>query len=157
MERTQIDTLSGLFNREMYYRDVTKMSNSATGVIQFDMNGLKYINDNFGHLEGDKALRTIANSITKSVKRNMYAYRLGGDEFLVIANGGTEEDIKTVVERFKAHLKDTNYHCSTGYAYRKDKSIPFTDLLVEAEKNMYLDKEEFYKTSKIERRRGEKA
>ena len=157
MERTQIDTLSGLFNREMYYRDVTKMSSSATGVIQFDMNGLKYINDNFGHLEGDKALRTIANSITKSVKRNMYAYRLGGDEFLVIANGGTEEDIKTVVERFKSNLKDTNYHCSTGYAYRKDKSIPFTDLLVEAEKNMYLDKEEFYKTSKIERRRGEKA
>lgn len=157
MESTQVDSLTGLFNRETYYRDVLKMGGSATGVIQFDMNGLKYINDNLGHLEGDKALTTIAETILKSVKRSMYAYRLGGDEFVVIVNRCEEEEIRNTVQAFKDNLKKTSYHCSVGYAYRQDKNMNFTDLLKEAEKKMYIDKAEFYKSSSIERRKADKA
>ena len=149
MERSSIDTLTGLFNRETYYRDTLKMQDSANGVIQFDMNGLKYINDNFGHLEGDKALSTIAETIIKSAKRSMYAYRLGGDEFIIIVNNGTEEDIQKVVAKFKENLDKTSYHCSIGYAYRHDKNISFDELLKEAERHMYQDKEEFYKNYKM--------
>lgn len=155
MERTQVDTLTGLFNRETYYHDILKMNESATGVIQFDMNGLKYINDNYGHLEGDKALATIANVIVKSVNRNMYAYRLGGDEYIVIANNCPEDEIKKTIDKFKYLLSATAYRCSIGYAYRSDKNQSFTDLLKEAEKKMYEDKAEFYKTAKIERRKAE--
>ena len=155
MERSSIDTLTGLFNRETYYRDTLKMQDSATGVIQFDMNGLKYINDNFGHLEGDKALSTIADTIVKSAKRSMYAYRLGGDEFTIIVNNGSEEDIKKAVARFKDYLSKTPYHCSIGYAYRSDKTISFDELLKEAERKMYQDKEEFYKNAKFERRKAD--
>ena len=152
MEITQIDALTGLFNRETYYHDILKMHDSATGIIQFDMNGLKYINDNFGHLEGDKALSTIASLIIKCAKRNMYAYRLGGDEFLVIVNGGSQEDIDEVVVDFKDALSKTKYYCSIGCAYREDNSITLEDLLRDAEKAMYHDKAEFYKNANFERR-----
>lgn len=90
IERAQVDALTGLFNRETFYHDAQKMGNSITGVIQFDMNGLKYLNDKFGHAEGDKGLVTIAEIITKCAKRNMYVYRLGGDENLVLCVNGTK-------------------------------------------------------------------
>ena len=154
IERTQTDTLTGLFNRETYYRDVPRMEKTITGIIQFDMNGLKYLNDNYGHSEGDHALSSIANAILKSSEKRMYAYRLGGDEFIVLANEASEEDIKRVVENFKNELNNTTYHCSIGYSYRSDKNTSIDDLIKEAETNMYKDKSEFYRNSKIERRKA---
>ena len=155
IERTQIDTLTGLFNRETYYHDVQKMGRSVTGVIHFDMNGLKYINDTYGHFEGDKALAAIADVISKSAKRNMYVYRLGGDEYIVLSYGGSEADIIETVNEFKERIKDTGYHCSYGYSYRQDKNATVEDLIKEAERKMYEDKERFYKNSSFERRKVE--
>ena len=155
IERTQIDGLTGLFNRETYYHDVQKMGRSVTGVIQFDMNGLKYINDNFGHLEGDKALVTIAELITKFAKNNMYLYRLGGDEYVVLCHNGTEQDITETVEGFKKAIGETKYYCSTGYAIRSNADEPLENMMKEAEKRMYAEKEEFYKNSPFERRNSE--
>lgn len=154
MEKSQVDTLTGLFNRETYYADFPRMEKTMTGVIQFDMNGLKYINDNFGHLEGDEALATIASCIMHCTKSGMYAYRLGGDEFLVLVNKRTEQEIIAAIEKFKNDLHKTKYHCSVGYSYRKDKTVSGTDLLKQAEFKMYLDKEEFYKNANFERRKA---
>ena len=154
MERSQIDGLTGLFNRETFYHDKHKMEDSVIGVIQFDMDGLKYINDNLGHHEGDKALKTIASVINSSIKRNMYAYRLGGDEFIVLVNGGKEEDIKEVIKTFKEELGKTSYHCSVGFSYRENGEIGLKDLIKESEKAMYANKTEFYKNSNFERRKS---
>ncbi|MBR0294917.1 MAG: GGDEF domain-containing protein [Bacilli bacterium] len=152
-ERAQIDTLTGLFNRETYYHDVDRMGKSVNGVIQFDMNGLKYINDTFGHIEGDNALSTIAHIITKSAKRNMYAYRLGGDEFILLAINSSDAQLNEVIEKFKTKINETKYHCSISYAFRDNRSLDVEELLKEAEKKMYEDKAEFYKNSSIERRK----
>lgn len=154
IEKSQVDMLSGLFNRESFFSDIVKMEKSVTGVIQFDMNGLKFINDNYGHIEGDKALMTISDCILKSAKGNMYAYRLGGDEFIVLANKKTEEEIVNAIEKFKANLSKTNYHCSVGYAFKKEGTETISELIKESEKMMYKDKEEFYKNSKFERRKA---
>ena len=154
IESVRYDPLTGLFNRATYYQDILKMEKSATGVIQFDMNGLKYLNDNFGHQEGDKAIKDVAKIIVDSCNRKMYAYRLGGDEFIVIANSVVEEDIKTLIKKVEEGLVKVNRSCSIGYAYRDDKSISLDALMKEAEKRMYLAKDEYYKTAKIERREG---
>ena len=155
IERTQIDTLTGLFNRETYYRDLNKMSRSITGIIQIDMNGLKYLNDNYGHLEGDKALATIAKVISSSVSRKMYVYRLGGDEYIVLAHNVSEEELLKAVTRFKENLSKTSYYCAIGCAYRNDKNLDILEVIKTAEQNMYQDKEEFYKNAKFERRKAE--
>ena len=152
-ERAQKDALTGLFNRETYYHDLRKMDKTITGIIQFDMNGLKFINDNYGHLEGDKALSTIADAINSSVKKGMYVYRLGGDEFIVLANDNTEEQIIETIEAFKKSISETTYYCSAGFAYRSEKNVSTEDLLKEAERKMYEEKNNFYKNPPFERRR----
>ena len=155
LERTQTDGLTGLFNRESFYVDEAKMDSRVVGVIQFDMNGLKYINDNFGHSEGDKALKTIAEAINASISSNMCAYRLGGDEFVVLVTGGDEDAIKETIAKFKEEINKTNYHCSVGSSYRQGRDIPLKALIKESEEEMYKDKEEFYKSAKFERRKAE--
>ena len=156
IERTETDGLTGLFNRESFYQDKRKMDSSINGVIQFDMDGLKYINDNYGHSEGDKALKAIADAINASIKSNMYPYRLGGDEFVVLVKDGNEEDIKQTIASFKEELSKTSYHCSVGYAFRPNRSLSLKETIRESERKMYIDKEEFYKTTKIERRKADK-
>lgn len=154
IEKAQVDALTGLFNRETYYHDVARLEKSISGIVQFDVNGLKYINDNFGHLEGDKALASIAKIISSCTKRNMNAYRLGGDEFLLIAYNAKESEIKAFIHDFENKLKETSYHCSVGYTYRKSKKTDIVEVFKEAEKRMYEDKAEFYKNSSIERRKA---
>ncbi|MBP5574261.1 MAG: diguanylate cyclase [Bacilli bacterium] len=156
IERTQTDGLTGLFNREAFYQDKLKMASGVTGIIQFDMDGLKYINDNYGHSEGDTALKAIADAIAVSIKKNMYAYRLGGDEFIVIVTGNEENDIPEVVSLFKETLSKTKYHCSVGFSYRQGRDTSLNALIKEAEQAMYQAKEDFYKNAKFERRKAEK-
>ena len=154
IERTKYDGLTGLFNREAFYIDAEKMEKSISGVIQFDMNGLKYFNDNFGHFEGDKGLATIASILARCSDRNMYAYRLGGDEFIILADGVSETEISKVIAKIRYETGKTKYTCSIGYAYRSKENNTIEALMKVAERNMYLDKEEFYKNSNVERRRA---
>jgi diguanylate cyclase (GGDEF)-like protein len=151
-ERSKYDPLTGLFNRAMYYQDLPKFSRDITGIIQLDMNGLKYINDTFGHIEGDLSLEIIAQTISRYATRNMYVYRLGGDEFLIIALKESEEKVQNTINRIKHDLSKTAYSCAIGYSYRDDKSITVDELLKDSELKMYQDKDLFYQYSKIKRR-----
>ena len=150
----KIDVLTGLFNRATYFDDFAKLSKDITGIVQLDMNGLKYLNDNLGHLEGDKGLKTIAKAISNNVTRKMYAYRLGGDEFIVLAVNESEEKIMNFISSFKKELEGTNYFCSIGYAYKNEECNDIDKMLKLSEERMYIDKAEFYKTAKIERRKS---
>ena len=154
IERAQVDALTGLFNRETYYHDISRLEKSIKGIIQFDMNGLKYINDHLGHLEGDKALAAIAKIIGSCAKRNMSVYRLGGDEFLLLAINAKESELKAVIRDFEKKIEESGYSCSVGYAYRKNKKSKIIDIFKEAEKKMYENKTEFYNNSSIERRKS---
>ena len=156
IERNQKDPLTGVYNRAAYYRDLNRMEKTMNGVVQFDLNGLKYLNDNLGHAEGDKALFTVASIISDHLKGEMYAYRLGGDEFIVLANGATEEMIARLIFEVKQDLSATSYRCSIGYAYRPTNATSSEELIKTAERRMYQDKEEFYRASGVERRRGER-
>ena len=151
---TKIDVLTGLFNRASYFDDCSKTNKNITGVIQLDMNGLKYINDNYGHLEGDEAIKCIAQAIINNSTRKMYAYRLGGDEFVVLAINESEENILRFVSAFKEEIKNSKYHCSIGYSCRGKDADSVNKMLKQSEQRMYKDKEDFYKTSGIERRRS---
>ena len=84
----------------------------------------------------------------------MSVYRLGGDEFLLLAIGAKESELKAVIRDFERKLKETGYNGSVGYSYRKSKKTQIIDVFKEAEKRMYEDKAEFYKSSSIERRKA---
>lgn len=155
VENSRNDALTGLFDRKTYYADLKKLEKNINGIIVLDMNGLKYINDNFGHLEGDEALRVVGETISKSCHRKCYIYRLGGDEFTVLVVNCNEDFIIDIVDEFKKRIETTKYHCSIGYAYRNKKDeMNIEDLIKKAEQEMYNDKELFYQNSHIERRRS---
>lgn len=151
-EQTQVDGLTGLFNRETLFSDIERMGRSITAIVEFDMNGLKYLNDNFGHTEGDKGIKTITTIIKEVAKKDMYLYRVGGDEFAILAVNSSEEDIKETIANFNEKLSKTSYYCSVGYSYRGNESKSFDEMNKEAEKRMYKAKDEFYKNSPFERR-----
>ena len=85
----------------------------------------------------------------------MYVYRLGGDEFTMLALNTTEEELKEVLDKIKEDINEVDYFCSMGYAYRNDSSVSMDDLLKEAEEKMYIDKANFYKTAKFDRRKAD--
>lgn len=150
----KMDVLTGLFNRATYFDDFNKFSREITGVIQLDMNGLKYLNDNYGHIEGDKGLQRIAQAILNNFTRKMYAYRLGGDEFVILAVNETKDKIMKFISAFKEELSNTKYHCSLGFAYKDEESDTIEKMFKLSEQRMYQDKADFYKTSNIERRKS---
>ncbi len=87
----QTDMLTGLYNRRGYYRffesyyDECRNSGSALAVFLIDMNGMKKINDRYGHAEGDFCLTTIADALQKCARLDEICIRMGGDEFVVLA------------------------------------------------------------------------
>ena len=150
----KFDILTGLFNRSTYFNDLPALNKDISGIVQFDMNGLKYLNDNYGHSEGDNGLKRIAEAINKNISKKMYAYRLGGDEFIVLAINEKEDKIMNFVSSFKEDMKDTKYYCSIGYAYRNKDIDTINKMLKLSEERMYQDKAKFYETAEFERRKS---
>ena len=150
------DPLTNLYDRRTYYEDISRYEDTVNGVIQIDMNELKYLNDNFGHEAGDIALQTLAKIFEDSINKvNMCAYRLSGDEFLVLMFQGTKQDLEDATHKMKEKLKESKYTAAIGYLYfdKKDK-ITYPTAMKIAEEHMYAEKEEFYRTSGKNRRRN---
>ena len=109
------------------------------------MNGLKTINDTYGHVAGDEALITLALCFTKATRVRQSVYRMGGDEFVIVCRKTSEEEVKALVKRIEEHISETNYSCSIGYSYHDEETIKLEDLLKESDKQMYSNKAEYYK------------
>ena len=152
-ETTQKDKLTNLFNRATFYADLPRMKKSVNAVVLFDINGLKYLNDNFGHDEGDNAIHTISSFILKHANNRMYGYRLGGDEFIILANNSTLTEITDYISDITKDVHGTKYSCSIGFSFKNNDQLTLEDLVRTAEENMYVNKDLYYKTNDIKRRK----
>ena len=116
------DPLTGLLNRRgmemMFDRRRAHLKPDDSFVIWvIDMDGLKYINDHFGHEHGDVGIMTIADAIRAVFGKDDIAVRTGGDEFVVIAAGTlTEQDGLEQIRAFEQHLAEKNA-AQTGRLY----------------------------------------
>ena len=100
--------LTELYNRwgleeffQTFYSDCIVFG-SGLAVIAIDMDGLKYINDNFGHTEGDYGLKTIAYALMSVSEGDEVCARTGGDEFIVLAKNYTEEKALEFIEKVRS-------------------------------------------------------
>ena len=149
MEHNKVDELTDIYNRNTFFNHIKKYDNKITAIISFDLNGLKAINDTYGHTEGDKAIQTLAKTLLKNIKYNVNFYRTGGDEFVGLCLGLKEDKVKSVIKNIKTELSKTKYSVSCGYVMcdeNDDKHIIYK----KADDMMYKDKEDYY--SKHERR-----
>ena len=149
------DPLTNLYDRRTYYEDVARFKNQIKGVIQIDVNGLKNLNDNYGHDAGDKALLTVGRILENSIQNaEMCVYHLSGDEFLILMFQGKNEALEKTVSAIKLAVEETEYSVAIGYYFvNKHENIPYEAALKKAEQLMYSDKEHYYQLSGNDRRR----
>lgn len=150
---TKIDALTGLLNRQAYYSSIKNNEKDITGVISIDMNGLKPINDNEGHIAGDQALITLAECFKQAAKGKQLVYRIGGDEFVVVCRKASEEELKDLVDKIKKNVAETKYSCSIGYCYSVNEGKDLEEIVKESDKMMYEDKARYYQKTGIDRRK----
>ena len=110
------DILTGAYNRNKFHHD-TDIAGFKFFII-FDINGLKLINDNRGHIVGDLAIQSFARQTLHVLPPRANLYRIGGDEMGIIYRGATEDDVKNLLEKIKQSMKedDVPYGFSYGYA-----------------------------------------
>ncbi len=148
----RLDPLTDLANRFAFYDDMEDHQRDITAIASLDMNGLKRINDTQGHAAGDSALRAIGRCLNGVNDRNTTAYRIGGDEFVILFFKQGEDEVNQTVLRACQAVKQAGYSLSAGYAMRADgESAQHT--LSRSDKLMYADKAEYYRQSGIDRRR----
>jgi len=116
-----------------------------------DVDNLKLINDNLGHKEGDKALIHTADILRTHIRKADLLARIGGDEFVALANGASESLPEVLSKRIGESLQNRNAEgthdyklsLSLGFAwYNPSSPCSIDELLQRADKNMYENKQE---------------
>ena len=139
------DQLTKCYNRKAlrwaYEGDFDKGSSIA--IIMCDLNGLKRINDTKGHEAGDRYLCDAAEGMMSCFGEKQ-VYRVGGDEFIIVLLGNEKEEVKQLIERFKIYMDLKKVSVSIGMAYRHNAKEPFENILRDADKKMYVEKERYH-------------
>ena len=130
----QTDTLTGLYNRWGYYRffesyyEECRNAGTELAVFLIDMNGMKRINDRYGHVEGDFCLRAIAEAMHRSALLEEICIRTGGDEFVVLAKNydrqKEEAFVSMVRENISSIMKQAGKKYSISVSIGCCRSIP---------------------------------
>lgn len=147
------DQLTGLYNRRFFeevIHDLDEERYLPLSIIMADVNGLKLINDSFGHFMGDELLKSVSNIIKKGIREKDIACRLSGDEFVIVLPNTGKEEAEKIVERFKElscnrrFLKEIGLDIEISIAYGigvKDKiDLDISQVIRKAEDYMYSRK-----------------
>lgn len=114
-KEAKTDILTGLYNRRAYYEICHKefqrllRHNRCLSVIMFDIDHFKEINDTYGHDTGDNVLKSVAAIVKGVIREYDYAFRMGGDEFLVLLPETTEKQALFLAERIRKRIANKKF------------------------------------------------
>lgn len=142
------DALTGLYNRRFYEEEIIRLdtaNNLPISIIMGDVNGLKVINDAFGHHRGDELLKKAAKSIQAICRNNATIARWGGDEFIILLPQTTAKEAEHIMKKIKKRyaneqVNDIHGSISFGCETKKSGGENIINVLRCAEDNMYKDK-----------------
>jgi diguanylate cyclase (GGDEF)-like protein len=149
------DELTGLYNRRGFFTlaeqqiNIYNRQKQVIYLLYADLDNLKGINDTWGHLEGDHALIDSAKILKDTFRKSDIVARIGGDEFVVMPSGTTEEGTKIAVSRLQKNFEMYNKQTSRSYKLGLSYGIAYYDpqspcsideLLRQADKSMYKQK-----------------
>ncbi|MBP3611004.1 MAG: GGDEF domain-containing protein [Lachnospiraceae bacterium] len=149
----QTDTLTGLYNRRGFETEYQKLlenrkENGPLTIVLADLDRLKYINDTFGHKEGDFAIYAVAQALVKVCPEGALFTRFGGDEMLGVCCGALEPEV--LKERFIQYFKEFNaksgkeykVEASVGiYVTGEQETLNFEGLIEKSDGLMYAEKQ----------------
>ncbi len=128
--------------------------NKSVAIVYFDLNKFKYVNDTYGHDEGDRILIIFSNVLVDTFRKYAKVGRMGGDEFLAIAMDINEDKIEELANEVNTKLQEKcvelqlPYKVSTSYGYAlrpQNESTLLYDIMKQADKNMYKYKEQVHR------------
>lgn len=139
------DGLTGVYNRNKFNAVIDEKNKNFTntGVVYFDINGLKEVNDTEGHSAGDLLIKDAAKCIDAIFKGD--TYRIGGDEFVVIKSNVDKTAFEDSVRDVISGLNTSGISASCGVAW-VESTCDIGQQLAMADKLMYADKLRYYKT-----------
>ncbi len=155
-KEAKTDILTGLYNRRAYYEISHKefqrllRHNRCLSVIMFDIDHFKEINDTYGHDAGDNVLKCVAGIVKGVIREYDYAFRMGGDEFLVLLPETNEKQALFLAERIRKRVenkkfmeKDAKFSITASFGISQynhiEKSI--VSIVKRADKALYYVKE----------------
>lgn len=151
---SETDLLTGLCNRNSFEQKLetySSMCNQELSCVYVDVNGLHELNNTRGHAAGDKMLQFVGKTLQKEFgERN--SFRIGGDEFVVLAIDEKEEVIQAKIDHMQMLVEEESYHVSIGYAIGNASETDVSWLVNTAEKHMYEAKHLYYQQRGIDRR-----
>lgn len=142
------DQLTGLYNRRYLEEELKRLdiaNNLPLTLIMLDVNGLKLINDAFGHSVGDKVLQSAARIMKSECGTEDVIARFGGDEFVIILPGTSTNDVKQMLKRIENRLANEglgsiNISISYGWGIKSKADETIADIFKVAEDHMYRRK-----------------
>ncbi len=142
------DHLTGLYNRRYFEEELKRLDterNWPLTIIMGDINGLKLINDSFGHAIGDQLLIKTANAIKNGCRADDIISRIGGDEFVILLPKTDDFEAAQLIKRIKGLLKkekvgDIVVSISFGYETKSSEADEIEVILKKAEDEMYHNK-----------------
>jgi diguanylate cyclase (GGDEF)-like protein/PAS domain S-box-containing protein len=142
------DYLTGLFNRRFYEEVLIKLDteeNYPMTLVMADVNGLKMINDSFGHAVGDQLLQKASNVIKSGCRENDVIARLGGDEFVIILARTDAETAALIIKRLemlaaREKIRGLKLSIAFGSRTKTRKEENIQQVLKNAEDDMYRHK-----------------
>lgn len=146
------DSMTGLYNRAYFeeaIHHIEKSRAAKVGIMICDLDGLKMINDTLGHMNGDAVIKTVADVLQRSFRKEDLIARVGGDEFAIIIHSDSPlvfekagQRIESLVQRYNAWKPIAYVSLSTGYKIHKQGPIDMHALLNEADTQMYKAKKQ---------------
>jgi len=142
------DHLTGIYNRRFFEKEINRLDidkNLPISIITLDVNGLKLINDTFGHSKGDQILIKIAKVMKNSVESNEIVARIGGDEFSLILPKCSENKASEIADRIKENIdkeseKGVPFSLAIGFHTKEKPEEEISEVLKKAESKMYTNK-----------------
>ncbi len=155
LEKVDKDHLTGIYNKTFINAYLEKLHSDTSkqfSVIFADINGLKYVNDTYGHEVGDKLIVLIADAIRTSLRSHDYVARVGGDELLVVLTDNTPTDVPYVLaridEKIQAQDQAHEFPLSASFGHADVaagiRTVSLEYVLDQADRNMRKNKAEFY-------------
>jgi diguanylate cyclase (GGDEF)-like protein/PAS domain S-box-containing protein len=142
------DQLTGLYNRAYFDQELKRLDNKdqlPLSLVVIDVNGLKIVNDVYGHLAGDELIKSAASVLKSSLRDEDILARFGGDEFALILPQTPAVNVEKIIKRIKAESKKVDVEgnklsLGIGFATKTKVEEEIEQIFDQADDNMYKDK-----------------
>ncbi|MBI4988445.1 MAG: diguanylate cyclase [Rhodocyclales bacterium] len=149
------DPLTNLYNRRRFHEEIERIIADASrrkahaGLLAIDLDGFKPINDEYGHQAGDEVLMKLAEEVGAIVRRNEIFFRVGGDEFAILAPDADEEEMVGLARRVGGKIADMRFNfagrdvqltASLGIALYPKHAASSEEIIARADSAMYQAK-----------------